>query len=77
MDAERFQRVRDALALLLSDEVQSLDDISDDIREDGLPQNWVDDIQNLIAQQREDLASDIPEDAPAWADALRGHLLGA
>lgn len=74
MDAARFQQARDALARLLADDVQTLDGVSPDLREDGLPQNWVDDIPNLTPEQRATLAGDIPQDSPAWAEALRGHL---
>jgi hypothetical protein len=76
MDAGRFQAVRDALDTLLSEGVQTLDGMSNDMREDGLPQNWVDDITNLTQQQRQTLANDIPNDAPAWALTLRAHLVG-
>lgn len=75
MDADRFQAVRGALARLLTEGVQSLNELSSDVRPDGLPQNWVDDIQNLTASQRAELATDIPAVAPAWAVALRGHLV--
>lgn len=72
MDAERFASIRAGLPDALA--MESLEVMSDDIRPDGLPQNWVDDIQNLTANQRAILAGDIPNDSPAWALALRDLL---
>jgi hypothetical protein len=73
VDAERFAAIRAGLPDTLT--MESLGSLSDDIRPDGLPQNWVDDIENLTTEQRAILAGDIPNESPSWALALRDLLV--
>lgn len=75
MDAQEFADLRATLPHLL--ELQTLDGTNPDIRSDGVPQNWLDDLPRLSADQRETLAADIPGESPAWAQALKQHLLAA
>lgn len=73
MDSAEFASIRAALPSLMT--LSSLAGTNSDIRADGVPQNWVNDIQSLTNGQRTTLAGDIGANAPAWALALKNHLL--
>lgn len=76
MDDQRFSEARAVIVHFIEDNQQDLSLHASDLRFDGLPQNWVDDLPNLTLGQRVILSGDIPETAPAWAQALK-ELLGA
>lgn len=75
MDAASFQTARANLEALLAERVETLEGVSDDLRPDGLPQDWVDGLGALLEPQRSELAALISNDAPGWARALRDLLV--
>lgn len=60
---------------LVDDGVADLAGISDDMRGDGLPQNWVDDCVNTDAAQKADLRGIVVGQPQQWCQSLHNHLI--
>lgn len=76
MDAQRFQAAKDQMALLLESGVTDLvaAKVTHAVREDGLPQDWVDDLPNLSVPQALELKNQLDGASAPWASALHGLL---
>jgi translation elongation factor EF-4 len=75
MESARFSQVESALQSLIDAGIENLDSLSDDIRADGLPQNWVDDIPNLDAGQKTELRALLFDSTYQWCISLHNLLL--
>lgn len=75
MESVRFEDVKAALQRLLDTDVQSLAGTSDDMRSDGLPQNWYDDCANLSTGQAAELREMLVGKALQWCQSLHHRLL--
>lgn len=75
MDSDRFDRVLSGAQNLMDEEVDDLSAItSDPLRDDGLPQDWVDDVPNLTSTQSQELKDKLADCAYQWAESLKGML---
>lgn len=74
MDTADFERVQTSLASLLSEGVADLEDVTTVDREDGLPQDWVNDLVNLTPEQAGTLKNQLSEASHLWAVSLHGLL---
>lgn len=73
MDAARFADARAALQRLIAADVPDLAGVGD-LREDGIPHDWVPDIGEMDAAQRQTLVDDIGTPAHPWLATLAQHL---
>lgn len=71
----------DTLNRLIDAQVSDLGQLCDDLRADGLPQNWVDDAPNIPAAKAQELAdivdarrAEFPAPEPQWVGNFRALL---
>ncbi len=76
MNADRFTQVKAGVQKLIGDQVSDLVAAGavSAVREDGLPQDWADDVPNLTPAQASELALELDGCEYQWAVSLRGML---
>jgi len=72
MDAQTFETVLDSADSLIVNQVDDLvaAGVASEVREDGLPQDWVDSMADLTPDQADEVRAKFEGESIGWMQAL-------